>query len=127
MPRRHSAQALDFESQVYHALADPTRMAIVCVLTQGAQCVNELANTLRLPQSTVSRHLRVLHDALLVNATRYGQSVVYTLSDRRICQVIELLHTVSCDTLVKSAHDFGVFPSRKKTRSIHPDYHKETK
>jgi DNA-binding transcriptional ArsR family regulator len=116
MPRRHSALAFDFESQVYRALADPTRMAIVCVLTQGAQCVNELANTLRRPQSTVSRHLRVLHDALLVNASRHGQSVVYTLSDRRICQVIELLRTVSCDTLIKSAHNFGAFPNRNKTK-----------
>jgi len=75
-------------------------MAIARVLTQGAQCVNELADTLRLPQSTASRHRRVLRDALLVNATRHGQSVVYTLSDRRICQVIELLHRIMRHTQV---------------------------
>jgi len=44
-------------------------MAILCALTQGEQCVNELTGLLRLPQPTVSRQLRVLHDALLVNAT----------------------------------------------------------
>lgn len=92
-------------------------MTIVCALTQGVRCVNELAGLLRLPQPTVSRHLRVLHDALLVNATRHGQNVVYTLSDQRICQVIELLRNVSCDVIVKSARDFGAWSRRKKSKN----------
>jgi ArsR family transcriptional regulator len=116
MPKLHSAPTVEFESHMCRALADPTRMAILRALTQGEQCVNELTDLLRLPQPTVSRHLRVLHDALLVNATRHGQNVVYTLSDQRICQVIELLRNVSCDVIVKSARDFGALPRRRKRK-----------
>jgi hypothetical protein len=60
--------------------------------------------------------LRILHDALLVNATRHGQNAVYTLSDLRICQVVELLRNVSCD-VIKSARDFGALPRRKKRKN----------
>jgi len=42
---------------------------------------------------------------------------VYTLSDQRICQVIELLRNVSCDVIVKSARDFGALPRRKKNKN----------
>jgi ArsR family transcriptional regulator len=118
MPKLRPVPTVGFESHIFRALADPTRLAILCALTQGERCVNELADLLRLPQPTVSRHLRVLHDALLVNATRHGQNVVYTLSDPPICQVIELLRNVSCDVIVKSARDFGALPRRKKSKDV---------
>jgi ArsR family transcriptional regulator len=122
-----SARTVEFESHICRALADPTRLAILCALTQKAQCVNELTDLLRLPQPTVSRHLRVLHDAWLVNATRHGHNVVYTLSDQRICKVLDLLRNASCDALVKPARDFGAWPHCKKHKTLYPEQDKETK
>ncbi|HPI33500.1 MAG TPA: metalloregulator ArsR/SmtB family transcription factor, partial [candidate division Zixibacteria bacterium] len=41
----------------FKALADPTRLRLLVLLTAGELCVGDLAATLGLPQPTVSRHL----------------------------------------------------------------------
>jgi ArsR family transcriptional regulator len=45
------------------SLADPTRIRILAVLERGELTVSELCAVLQLPQSTVSRHLKVLSDS----------------------------------------------------------------
>jgi SAM-dependent methyltransferase/DNA-binding transcriptional ArsR family regulator len=47
----------------------------------GGLSVGELAEILKLPQSTVSRHLKTLGDAQLIHARRDGTSTFYSLSD----------------------------------------------
>ena len=58
---------------VFSALADPTRRAILARLAQGEATVAELAAPFDLAQPTVSRHLRVLQDAGLIQADRDAQ------------------------------------------------------
>jgi DNA-binding transcriptional ArsR family regulator len=52
---------------VFGALADPTRRAILRRLAEGEASVTELAAPFRMSQPAVSRHLRVLEDAGLVD------------------------------------------------------------
>jgi ArsR family transcriptional regulator len=63
------------------ALADPTRLRVVALLTQVPEgvCVCELVDALRLPQYQVSRHLAVLRAAGLVEGRRAGTWVFYRL------------------------------------------------
>ena len=65
----------------FKALADETRLRILCILQSGAFNVNELVGVLEMGQSRVSRHLKILSDAGLVNARRDGVWVYYRLSD----------------------------------------------
>ena len=65
----------------FKALADETRLRILCILQSGAFNVNELVGVLDMGQSRVSRHLKILSDAGLVNARRDGVWVYYRLSD----------------------------------------------
>ncbi len=51
---------------VFAALADPTRRAILIRLTEGEASVNELAEPFQISQPAVSRHLKVLEQAGLV-------------------------------------------------------------
>ena len=60
---------------VFKALGDPTRHLISQVLSHQELAVNELAESLQMPQSTVSRHLRVLREAGLVTDRREGVTV----------------------------------------------------
>jgi DNA-binding transcriptional ArsR family regulator len=90
--------SLCYEAQALRALADPTRLAILRVLANEPCCVSSLAQTLQLSQPTVSRHLRILHNVLLVSARRQGQNVLYELSDRRIIKAIASLCQVLGDT-----------------------------
>lgn len=64
---------------VFKALADRTRQRVLTLLSRHELGVSELVELLRQPQSTVSRHLKVLKEAGLIVDARYGQSVRYSL------------------------------------------------
>ena len=59
------------------ALADPTRWRIVHLVFDRALCVCELADVLKLPQSTLSSHLRVIDGAGLLDCERRGKWLFY--------------------------------------------------
>lgn len=56
----------------FHAVADPTRRAILDRLRRGEAPVTELASGFAISRPAVSKHLRVLRDARLVNERRGG-------------------------------------------------------
>lgn len=60
-------------SVVFGALADPTRRAILARLTTGEATVAELAEPFGLAQPTISKHLRVLEEAGLIEQGRDAQ------------------------------------------------------
>ncbi len=61
------------------ALAEPHRFQIVELLRSGPRPVNDMVHRLRLPQPQVSKHLRVLSDAGLVDVRVAAQRRIYTL------------------------------------------------
>jgi ArsR family transcriptional regulator len=63
--------------QFAHALADETRWRIVRLVFDQALCVCELADVLRLPQSTLSSHLKVIQRADLLECERRGKWMFY--------------------------------------------------
>ncbi|MFG3257152.1 ArsR/SmtB family transcription factor [Streptomyces sp. NPDC048172] len=60
-------------SQVFAALADPTRRDIVARLATGDATVNELAEPYEVSLQAVSKHIRVLEDAGLVSRSKEAQ------------------------------------------------------
>jgi ArsR family transcriptional regulator len=50
--------------------------------------VNKIYNTLKLEQSITSQHLRILRDAGLVNTTRDGKYIHYTVNYAKIAHVV---------------------------------------
>ncbi len=87
--------------QVCDALGSPIRLMIFYALSDRSRYVTDLAAELNLPQSTVSRHLRVLRERGLVVAQRDGQSVYYALADERVMQALDLMRSVLRDRLRK--------------------------
>lgn len=65
---------------LFRGFADPVRLRVLNVLVAGELCVCDLVDLLRLPQSTVSRHLRYLHRAGLVQVTRDWKFAHYSLA-----------------------------------------------
>ena len=61
------------------ALADPRRREIVEILLQEEQLVGDLVRRLPIAQSGVSRHLRILKDAGMVESRTEGQRRIYSL------------------------------------------------
>ncbi len=91
-------------SQACHALGDPKRLMILYSLSRQPRYVSELAAELDLPQPTVSRHLKVLRERGMVQTTRDGAAVYYSLADERVIQALDLLRAMLRDRLTKQAH-----------------------
>ncbi len=66
--------------RVMKALSDPNRVKVVKMLQQKEMCVCEIRFALGLAQPTISKHLKVLEDAGLVQSKKDGLWVNYSLS-----------------------------------------------
>jgi DNA-binding transcriptional ArsR family regulator len=72
---------------VFDILAEPNRRAILSLLVSSQQSVGDIERQLRMPQPTVSKHLRVLRDAGFVESTVDAQRRLYRLKPEPFQQV----------------------------------------
>jgi ArsR family transcriptional regulator len=73
-PQQHQPQRL---MAWMESLADPTRLRLLRLLERNELGVAELCDVLQMPQSTVSRHLKVLADQKWVRGRRQGTNHLY--------------------------------------------------
>jgi DNA-binding transcriptional ArsR family regulator len=64
---------------VFDIIAEPNRRAILTLLVASEQSVGEIERRLRMPQPSVSKHLRVLREAGFVESTVDAQRRLYRL------------------------------------------------
>ena len=109
---------------VFEAIAEPSRRAILSLLASSERSVGEIERELRIPQPTVSKHLRVLREAGFVEATVDAQRRLYRLRPEPLQEVDAWLAQFRqfwsrhVDALER--HLDGVAqsaPDKKKTRS----------
>jgi len=89
------------QEQTCFALGDPTRLMIIYVLRQRPHYVCEIADTLGIPQPTISRHLKILRERALVDTKRESHAVYYYLTDDRLIQALDLMRGVLRDRLLE--------------------------
>lgn len=82
-------RAADLETQVFQALADPSRRAIFVVLTRGEAAVKDLTARFKISQPAVSQHLATLRAARLVRGRREGRLVYYRVDPRGLKPLID--------------------------------------
>ncbi len=75
------------QPDVFRAIADPTRRAILDRLRAGPAPVNALAADFRQSRPAISKHLRVLRRARLVAEERSGRERLYELQPKPLQQV----------------------------------------
>ena len=95
--------------RVCYALADPKRLMILYHLSLRRLSVGALSAELELPQTTVSRHLRILRDRGLVEPQREGTTIFYSLADTRIIQALDIMlelvrNQVRTDASIVASH-----------------------
>lgn len=66
---------------LFHALAEPTRLALLKHLSSGEHRVRDLVDHMHLAQSTVSKHLACLRDCGLVRVRTEGRASWISLTD----------------------------------------------
>jgi len=72
---------------VFAIIAEPNRRAILGLLVSSQQSVGEIERRLRMPQPTVSKHLRVLREAGFVESTVAAQRRLYRLKPEPLQEV----------------------------------------
>jgi DNA-binding transcriptional ArsR family regulator len=80
----------DVES-VFEVIAEPNRRAILSLLASSQRSVGEIERQLRMPQTTVSKHLRVLRQAGFVESTVDAQRRLYRLKPEPFQEVDDWL------------------------------------
>jgi DNA-binding transcriptional ArsR family regulator len=71
----------------FEIIAEPNRRAILSLLVSSQQSVGQIERQLRMPQPTVSKHLRVLRETGFVEATVDAQRRLYRLKPGRFQEV----------------------------------------
>jgi DNA-binding transcriptional ArsR family regulator len=71
-------------AQLHKALSIPVRLKILDLVGERSLCVNAITRYLEISQPAVSQHLAVLKHAGLVNSTKHGYMVHYSLDRERL-------------------------------------------
>jgi|SRR5689334_11048768 DNA-binding transcriptional ArsR family regulator len=75
----------------FEIIAEPNRRAILSLLVSSERSVGEIESRLRMPQPTVSKHLRVLREAGFVDSTVDAQRRLYRLKPQRLQELDDWL------------------------------------
>jgi len=84
------AELQRLQAELLAALSHPNRVKIVEFLRPGERCVCEIFPALGLEQSNLSRHLKALREAGILESRKEGVSVYYKVRDTRIFKLLDL-------------------------------------
>jgi len=90
--RQHAGEA----AALLKALANPQRLLVLCLLSEGERSVGELHAEVDLSQSALSQHLAVLRELGIVSTRREGSVIHYRLPAGIATRIIRLLHAEFC-------------------------------
>lgn len=81
-----SDDTLEKAARIFRALADPSRLRLLTILSEEEACVSELADEDQI--STISQRLRTLRSENLVSRKRNGKHIIYSLADDHVVDMI---------------------------------------
>jgi DNA-binding transcriptional ArsR family regulator len=80
-----------FKSEIFQALANPTRIAIVEALRDGEMSAGKLIEKLGIEQANASQHLSILRSKMVVMSRKSGNQVFYSIRDPALIEVLDIL------------------------------------
>lgn len=77
---------------IFQAVADPTRRAIIALIALQAMTPNAIAANFNTTRQAVSKHLRILTECDLVKQAQQGREVFYSLKVEKMKEIDDWLH-----------------------------------
>ena len=74
----------------FRAFSEPTRLALLQELKAGPASVGELVSELPFTQANVSKQLKILHDAGLLQREKQGTTVIYSICEPKVMDLCEI-------------------------------------
>ena len=96
-------EVTQLHADICSALADPRRILLLYAISHAPRNVSDLADSIGISQPAASRHLKILRERGLVQASRRGASVEYSLADHRLIDALDLLRMVLRDRIAYRA------------------------
>lgn len=90
-------------ANICSAISDPHRILLLYAIAEQTRNVNRLAEAVNISQSAASRHLKVLKERGIIRSHREGSQVIYSLTDQRFLQALDLLREVMLDQMAHQA------------------------
>lgn len=90
------AEHADEASRLMRALANPSRLVILCLLSDGEMSVGQINERVPLAQSALSQHLAVLRRDGLVSTRRESQTIYYSVQPGPAAEILAVLHSHFC-------------------------------
>jgi DNA-binding transcriptional ArsR family regulator len=72
---------------VYQAIADPTRRAIITLIALQAMTPNAIADNFNITRQSVSQHLRILTECDLIKPEQQGREIYYSLEIEKMKEI----------------------------------------
>jgi len=77
---------------IFQAIADPTRRAIIALIAMQAMTPNAIADNFNTTRQSVSKHLRILTECELLKQEHQGREIYYSLEIEKMKEVDEWLN-----------------------------------
>ena len=77
-------------ADLFKVFGDSTRLRIMVLISDSELSVSDIAEALKMEQSTISHQLRVLRQNKLVRVRRDGKQMYYALDDDHVKKIIEM-------------------------------------
>ena len=77
---------------IFQAIADPTRRAIIALIALQAMTPNAIAENFNTTRQAVSKHLRILTDCRVVKQQQQGREIYYSLEIEKMKEIDKWLN-----------------------------------
>jgi ArsR family transcriptional regulator len=103
LEEKMNLQLQQFKADFFKALAHPLRIRILEILAEGDKNVNELLTITGAEGSSVSQQLSILRNKNIVNGTKDGNRVLYSLRDPMIIDLLNIVRQIFNNHLIDTA------------------------
>ena len=80
---------METRRDVFQAIADPTRRAIIALLATGSLTPNAIAENFDSSRQAVSKHIRILLECELVKQQQQGREIYYHFNPQKMKEVLD--------------------------------------
>lgn len=82
---------MNLRRDVFQAIADPTRRAILLLLATQSMTAGSIASNFNSARPTVSRHIQILTECELLESEQNGREIYYNLNPRKMKEVADFI------------------------------------
>lgn len=108
MEREREQQLFRLQADLCQTLADPTRLEILYLLSEGPRAVKDLVEATGQRQAKISQHLALMRQRGIVRAERSGAEMHYSLADVRILEACRVTRALLLDQLTRQGELAGM-------------------